>query len=232
VELLAKPGTCATSAVPSLSFATTSPTKKPTGIWNISYRNMTANFTASSSHELMFEYDISATRDYEVEALLKKDCVSSITDIEISLVDEERASKESGTDTLTLWYDVDKTAIASSSIWNSSSNTLELCQIVRLVDNGMTIFEDKHIATINFDLTADFSFDNTLTNAAAGTDNAPATNVGDYVEACKCTEAFECNSLPLQQNQELHLCVYSSANEVGIASITSTVRSCTTDCSG
>ena len=85
------------------------------------------------------------------------DCETSITDIDISLV-QSRTSVDSQSDLLSLAYDINKTQIALSNIWNATTSTIEICQVVQLVisANNFVISEDKRVLSIDFDLSVDF----------------------------------------------------------------------------
>jgi len=105
-------------------------------------------------------------------------------------------------------------------IWNSSG-VLEVCQVLNLVipttDGILVIAEDKHEITIDFDLTADFSFNNSL---ASGTiENATgATNVSSSVQAYKCvggeSNSFAKDLRALAPSEELSICIKSVDGDI------------------
>lgn len=206
---------------------TSSPTETPG--WEITYQNMTANFAASSTEELVLEYIVSKNRQYET-AVLQKDCSTNITDIQITLTDN-LSNVDSTHSMLKLSYNFDKSSIATAtSIWDSVNEKIELCQVVRLVEPAagpqpkMVVSEDRHVVSVDFDLSVDFEFDNAVQGAEAETDGA-TTDVNDYVKACKCNGAvpFVCNNDPLPPNEELHICIASSSSDIVVGSVTSMI---------
>lgn len=91
-------------------------------------------------------FDIGAEPEYDT-FLFQKDCVTEISDITINST-ETVGSPDVSTSlkTLTLGYSIDKFAIASSSIWNSTLNQIELCQVVQLKDGGLVLKEEVGFA--------------------------------------------------------------------------------------
>eukprot|EP00956_Cyclotella_meneghiniana_P033313 scaffold94999_cov80-Cyclotella_meneghiniana.AAC.1 len=111
--------------------------------WDITYDSMKTNLTPGSTEELILLYNISSTRAYEYE-LFEKDCS---TEIEIggNLIASDGVFSTTvpnldGTTRLTLFCDINLTAIPSSPIWNQTSQ------------------EDKHVFTIGINSTVDFGF--------------------------------------------------------------------------
>eukprot|EP00956_Cyclotella_meneghiniana_P001294 scaffold1399_cov48-Cyclotella_meneghiniana.AAC.6 len=222
------PSTAPVTPPPSAAPVTSSPTTEPG--WSITYGSMKASLTAGSTEELIFMYNISSTRAYEYE-LFQKDCS---TEIGGNLVTSNRTiieplvagAPQFGTK-LTLFYDIDQSAISSSPIWNPTSQDMEICVVLNLVepatvnDEKMILAQDKHVFTVGINSTVDFRFDNTLEDSVDGKDS-DTTNLDDYVEACKCTdeEVFVCDSTPLAPNEEFHVCVKSSSSDVRINDVT------------
>eukprot|EP00956_Cyclotella_meneghiniana_P023392 scaffold45543_cov24-Cyclotella_meneghiniana.AAC.1 len=117
------------------------------------YDSMKANLTVGSAEELIFIYNVSSSQAYEYK-LLEKDCSTEI-EIEIggNLITDNWTSKETvmdGTDRLTLFYDINMTAVPSSPIWNQTSEEMEMCLLLSLFepatadDPRMIIAQDKH----------------------------------------------------------------------------------------
>jgi len=193
--------------------------------WDINYIDMKLNFEANSTQELVFMYNISSTREYEYE-LFEKDCSTKIVG---NLITSNRSSTStehnSDLDDLSLFYDIDQSAISSSPIWNQTSQEMVMCLVVSLISNEdvgkFIIAQDKHVITVGINSTVNFSFDNAFQYSAAG--NASSTaDLYDYVEACKCTEdeTFVCDSSPLAPNEVFHVCVKSSSPDVRIRDVT------------
>ena len=207
--------------------------------WDINYINMTANFTANSMEELSFLYALAPGRAHEFE-LFEKDCSTQI-EIGGNLITSNQSITEVLVEEnpdlgnqLTLFYDINVTAITSSPIWNQTSEEMEICLLISLFepatenDPKMIIAQDKRVITIGINSTAnlDFSFDNALQDSVAGEASSTA-NLNDYVEACKCTEdeTFECDPTPLAPNEVFHVCVKSSSSDVQIRDVTQMVSS-------
>ena len=200
--------------------------------WDINYIDMKLNFEANSTQELVFMYNISSTREYEYE-LFEKDCSTKIVG---NLITSNRSSTStehnSDLDDLSLFYDIDQSAISSSPIWNQTSQEMVMCLVVSLFSNEdvgkFIIAQDKHVITVGINSTVNFSFDNAFQYSAAG--NASSTaDLYDYVEACKCTEdeTFVCDSSPLAPNEVFHVCVKSSSPDVRIRDVTQMVSDST-----
>ena len=62
------------------------------------------------------------------------------------LVEKSQESKDDSHDRLTLAYNFEKSAIASSSVWNVTTSTLEVCQVIEIMYGNWALgFEDKQI---------------------------------------------------------------------------------------
>lgn len=174
------------------------------------------------------KYVIGKNRTFET-LLYERDCVSNITGIMVNST-KAKTNINMTHDLLTLSYSIDKSAIANSTIWNSTDNKIEICQIVNLIvpaSHGrqkMTVVEDIRQVDIDFDLSADFTVENEL---GAGTIEAAAgeTNVSSYVKACKCKSAdnFTCTLDALVPNTQLYVCIKSVSSDVKVKQLKSMV---------
>ena len=193
---------------------------------------MFADFGVNSDEEVAIIYAISVAREYESE-IFEKDCETSITDIAVTLMNAtRRVDRNEFHNELILVYDFNKTAIASSRIWNATTSEIEVCQVVRLFipasgsNKKMVIEEDERVISIAFDLSAGFQLDN---NLGPGTieQGTGSTDVDSYVEACKCDSAqsFTCDTSPLVPNNELVVCIKSVSPDVEINFLDSMVSS-------
>jgi len=137
---------------------------------------MDVDFGIDSPHEIELQYEMGINRQYEVE-LLAFDCESQITGIlnrplSIINITSNVDSIESDDDheMLTLQYDLDKSLLSSSNIWNTETNEVQLCSVVRLIYNpdsdGETgeeeeepwiITQDKRKINIYVDLSVGFT---------------------------------------------------------------------------
>ena len=169
-------------------------------------------------------------RDYETE-LFESDCETPIPTITITLTSDSTQPKTAFHNTLSLAYDIDRDEIVSSNIWNEETNTIEVCQVVRLfipasdIDNKMVIVFDERVMTLAVGMSANFTLSNDLEATSAGAGSGE-TNVNSYVQACKCDGVqFNCNSDPLLPNTDLAVCVWSVDSEVEIDFLDSMVSS-------
>ena len=232
------------NTLPPPSTTTTLPPPPTTteDVWQIVFTGLDANFTATSRTELSLKFDIGrnptsngSTAGRYNTMLYEKDCATEIATsgtgpLLFSLTDNGRISKSPANptfDAIDLLYDVNKTMIAASSVWNSTTNEIEICQEVQLIEQSstleMVIVEDKRVITINFDLSASFDLGVDLEEAALTSANT-TTDVQDYVTAYKCDDSFaEDNSL-LVANDELFVCIESSSDDVEIGDIQTMVR--------
>ena len=148
-----------------------------------------------------------------------------------NLTDNGRINKSpanSTFDAIVLMYNMNKTMIASNSVWNSTTKETNICQEVQLIDKSaalgeLVIVEDKQVVTIKFDLSANFTLDVDLQEGAL-TSASGATGVDDYVTAYKCNENFVADASPLVPNGELFVCINSSSTDVEIREIETMVR--------
>eukprot|EP00956_Cyclotella_meneghiniana_P018731 scaffold31448_cov87-Cyclotella_meneghiniana.AAC.4 len=195
---------------------------------------MKVNLSANNTQELIFSYTIPPNQHYEYE-LLKKDCSTKIGGNLITSY--QNITEPIGLIgygnyipiVLTLFNDINITAIPSSPIWNETFQQMEICLVVSLfepeteADPKMILSQDKHVFTIGINSTVDFNPSSIygLQDSAAGEDFNTA-NLDDYVKACKCTEdeTFVCDSTPLAPSEVFHVCVKSSSFDVGIRDVT------------
>ena len=201
--------------------------------WYLEFESVEANFSVSSKEELVLKYNISSGAHY-THTLLQSDCNTSITDIGINTTATKKAvGGLTSFSLLTLSNSINKTKVANSSIWNTKSSQIELCQKVQLYLNetetkgkgNWTIVEDIHKINIGFDLSANFLRKGNLGPATINQAKSNTT-VASYVDACQCSaESFDCLSKKaLVPNEELHVCIYSNSSEVLIEKLMSMVR--------
>ena len=131
--------------------------------WDINYVNFTADLSQYKDDELEMYLEITKGRSYESE-LLGGDCAENITGIDYNTTTPVVTSKSDTHDYLRLGYSIDKSMIAGSSIWNDTSDKIEVCQIVRLVlvtdetpPMTMIIAQIKNRFIINVDFSMDFT---------------------------------------------------------------------------
>ena len=161
-------------------------------------------------------YEIGQGRQFDT-LLFLKDCTTNVTDITINYTEPLLTQTSANFSTVTLGYNIDKSMIANSSIWNATSSQIELCQVVQLKEGTMVIIEDIRQVTIDFDMLVDYQV--TPIDLGAETTNAgnDTIDVSSYIEACKCDGvSFVCNTAPLVPNSELIVCIKSVSSDVGI----------------
>ena len=120
-------------------------------------------------------------------------------------------------------YNVNKTAIASSSVWNSTAKEIEVCQVIQLIEDSamlgeMVIVEAKLVVSIEFDLDVNISLG---VGMGEGTFELASgyTNVDDYVTAYECNKNFDQDDSPLVPNEKLLVCIESNSTDVEIKEI-------------
>ena len=207
------------------------PPQAPT--WDIDFTSMSADFSVNSTDELTLNYDIGKGQKQEVIVLplLDWDCKTNVTGITVNATEPVWTPNNSSYKTLTLGYSLNKSAIANSSIWNSTLGQLGLCQKVQLVtvaNNNTPLFviiENIREIVVDFNLLASFQvLDTALGPATINTGNG-TTNVDSYVQACQCSGTnYTCNNDALVPNTELVVCIYSTSTDVGIDYINRMVR--------
>ena len=207
-------------------------------MWQIILTSLEANFTANSETELLLQYDIGkdATSDGSAVLLYKtklyqKDCITELPTsgtgpLLFNLTDNGRITKSPANDTfdeLRLIYNVNKTLIASSPVWNATASKIEICQEVHLIEDSailgqMFVVKDLRDVIIEVDLGVNISLDVGLgegTSVLAST----ATGVDDYITAYKCDENFDQDDSPLVPNEILSVCIESNSMDVEINEI-------------
>ena len=192
------------------------------GPWEIAFQGLTTDFSASSDKELTFDYLIGKNRDYLSPSLYNEDCSTPVSGVTITQAAPSSASYDTSYDTLTLAYDFDKSTIAGSSIYDASSSELKVCQVVQLLEQGMVIAVDRHVATITFDLESDFTVQDPIDLLKeTATAVAGAADVDSYVEAYKCggLGVITANTASLAPNEDLFVCVRSTSSDVEIQSL-------------
>merc|ERR1719491_1266872 len=245
----AKPST-SPSAHPSTS-PSESPSTKPStssrkspsipgsmDMWQIILTSLEANFTANSETELLLKYDIGKDATSDGSAVLlyrtklyQKDCITELPTsgagpLLFNLTDNGRITKSPANDTfdeLRLMYNVNKTLIASSPVWNSTANKIEVCQEVHLIEDSailgqMSVVKDQRDVVIEFNLDVNISLGvglGEVTSVLAST----ATGVDDYITAYKCDDNFDQDDSPLVPNEILSVCIESNSIDVEINEI-------------
>ena len=149
---------------------------------------MDVDFGVDSPHEIKVQYEMGINRQYEVE-LLAFDCESPITGIlnrPLSIINitsnVDSIERDDKHEMLSLQYDLDKSLLSSSNIWNTETNEVQLCSVVRLIyypdSDGETgeeeeepwiITQDKRKINIYIDLTVGFTVGDGDDGSSSGT---------------------------------------------------------------
>ncbi len=145
---------------------------------------------------------------------------------------EERAPKDATLDTLTLEYQVDKSALAASDIWDSESNKIKLCQVVQLTlpdpagGDDMIIKSFPRKMEIEIDFNANYEvLDLALINPAETSDPlSGSASVETYLIAYKCNPDFSENTDTHTVNTQAHICMRSSSPEIELDRVDTMVR--------
>ena len=155
--------------------------------WDLNYIGMDVDFGIDSPHEIELQYEMGTNRQYEVE-LLAFDCESPIAGILNRPLDifnvtsnVESIENDDVHQLLTLQYDLDKSLLSSSNIWNTETNEVQLCSVARLTyysDNDARLWvitQDTRKINIYVDLTVGFS-------VGDGDDSSGGTGFGFEIE--------------------------------------------------
>ena len=145
--------------------------------------------------------------------LFQKDCSTEVSK-SLYTRTETRSDVSETHQTLTVDYNFVMDEISSSSIWNKTSSTIEVCQTAKLVVDGgagygdLVIKEDTRIVEIEFDLSTEFNITSELTGATIDTLDEYA-DVNGAIYACKCggLENYTCNTDELTPNEALYVCI-------------------------
>ena len=200
--------------------------------WDIVFLDMVVNFTVASVEELTINYAFGKDRDFET-ILYEKDCeteVSNGNDAIYTLTDTPKDHNATH-QMLKLDYSFNKTAIATSSIWNATTSKIEVCQRVKLYvpaagSMGMLVVaEDIHKIDISFDFSVNFNLTNDLGAGEVGNETA-ATDVTSYVDAFKCSDMvnFVKDDSALIPNDELYICIISTSPDINVDTLQTMVR--------
>lgn len=182
---------------------------------------MVANFTMTSVDEITATYHVGSGRTYNT-VLYQKGCKSKepITDIDITSTPSAQLFN-STFDTLTVSHSIDKSQIASSTqIWNSTSNKLEVCQVVELKEGNMVVITNEYELAIDFNLVVDYATGDATLQQAQTESDVVNTTVDDYISAFKCDgEDFGASNTAHLENTQLNICIESESTEVVIDKI-------------
>lgn len=137
--------------------------------WDFNYLGMNVDFGIDSPHEIEVQYEMGINRQYDVE-LLAFDCESPISGIlnrPLGIINVtsnvESIENDDEHELLTLQYDIDKSLLSSSNIWNTETNEVQLCSVVQLTyysdtdDRLWVITQDTRKINIFVDLTVGFT---------------------------------------------------------------------------
>ena len=193
------------------------PTDIEFGSWDINFITLSANFSVNSNEELVLNYEIGKGRQFDT-LLFMKDCATNVTDISINYTEPLLTPKMNiNFSNFTLGYNIDKSMIANSSIWNATLSQIELCQVVQLKEGTLVITEDIRRVAIDFDLRVDYDINAIALGAETINAGNDTVDVSSYIEACKCDGvSFECNTNALVPNSELIVCIKSVSPDLVI----------------
>jgi len=130
--------------------------------WDLNYLDLTADFGVSSIRDVTLEYEIASGRAYSAQ-ILADDCATPVEGGALELAAAERRPKDAYLDALTLGYDVDKSRLPGSNVWDGTTGDVRFCQVVRLVlpsgEAGVeewVIAEDTRRMEVHVNLSAGF----------------------------------------------------------------------------
>ena len=110
--------------------------------WDLIYQSFSTDFQDTVTNEITLNYLIGTGRSNYAIALYDKGCVDPITGMtitptpNITAVDADR-------DQLQIMLDLDKSAITSSNVWSGTTDKLEFCVKVQLLDSGSNVIKEE-----------------------------------------------------------------------------------------
>lgn len=189
--------------------------------WKIEHLGLRADFAADSDDEFEMEYLVAKDRPYR-HYLYQKDCRTNVTDIDVDAT--ASLERQPGSySSLLLAYNINRTAIGGSSIWNKDAKQIEICQVVQLTHGTaadpsglMVIVEDFSNVTIGFDLTSGFSIQVNQTGLAID-NRTDEVSLAGFVVAFHCNGALMVKAVAdLGPNDVLHVCIKTTSTDVVI----------------
>jgi len=134
--------------------------------------------------------------------------------------------------TLELGYDVNKSLIATSNIWNDTTSQIKFCQVLQLVEEAsqmeedLVIVEDIRDVTIGINSFLNFSLGVDLVEAIVYAVNQ-TSSLADFIYAYICSgddamKGFD-EDFELEPNENLNVCFMSKSTNVEISKVTSMV---------
>lgn len=183
-------------------------------VWDIKFINLTTNFTYNGDDTVVAHYEIGAKPGEHEAFLYQRDCKTSITDIAIEL-DDTKVPKDPKYDNLVLRYEINKTSMLDSIIWNATASKIELCQVVHLKTGNLVIQTDRRQVFVDFNMLAGFSIDTIALGAATVEAGSSQADLTDYVKACQCNKVdLACIEADLAPNTELTVCIRTLSPDV------------------
>jgi len=228
MEILGMPAT----PNPTVGSPPPGPTSSPTphGLWTLEFQEMAATLASDVEDELTFTYLIGSGRDYETSFLEKGCDATAPVDDALYNVTNSTAFFNSTHQLLNVSYSLDKSALASSSIWNNDTSTIELCQVTSLFElvaepvGKLIIVEDKREVGVSVDLGANFTIKTNLTRGEIGNETEEL-DFASTITAFKCSNDFSQNNDKLSPNNEMFTCIKSKDSAFEVENLDSMVIS-------
>jgi len=211
--------------------------------WEINLKSIRVDFNVSapaSDEDLLLTYEIGKDRKHK-SSLYAGPCTDGgrgmPTIMSAGVItkkeDVTMASANSHKTTLVLGYDVNKSLIATSNIWNDTTSQIKVCQILQLVEKDsqmedLVIIEDIRDVTIGINSFLNFSLVVDLVGAIVYAENQTAS-LANFIHAYICsgddTMKGVDKDFELEPNENLHVCFMSKSIDVEISKVTSMVSS-------
>lgn len=182
-------------------------------------------------NELVLEYSIGKGRIYS-NNLYAKGCQDREA-INVAYANSNSTmDSDPGMSKLIVNYNFNKSTIATSNMWNSTSEQLELCHIVQLLlprngEESMVITSDMRDLTLGVNTLASFSTAVNLTGQIINENNV-TTALDSYVVAIRCSSSGDPvpSGTTLGPNDPLYVCISSrSPDEVEVKTVNTMVIS-------
>jgi len=110
--------------------------------WDLIYQSFSTDFQDTVTNEITLNYLIGTGRSDYAIALFDKGCVDPITGMTITPTPNITAV-DSDRDQLQIMFDLDKSAITSSNVWSNTTDKLEFCVKVQLLDSGSNVVKEE-----------------------------------------------------------------------------------------
>lgn len=201
----------------SASFLASPPAARR-GNYDVYYQSAATRFAHAVDDEITVSYRIGAGQDFAVQ-LFGKGCSARIRGMDVLHYEVRTADVTDEHDRLDVVIDLDKAAIATSSIWLAPR--LAFCVRVQLLSEGSVANEHRQDLEIEFSLLSGFDAVEAQARPSLTQETQRGTANVASVAACKCDSlaSFTWNTDPLGSDSLLTVCIESTDPDVEIEAV-------------